>query len=191
MEAIPQTPGRSRSRIQVKSCWKARLRPRTPNRVREELDFAPVRITIDYRMRRDSDSAPSGEACRCGEDRRYPRRPWAYGRRSTIAWRSGRKKRHAARQTRDPLRYECARVVPLPAGDARFGRSSAAGFHAAVPPADRNKTSILRKKFFQAGCSSPTACTLPLPEDRKSTRLNSSHSQISYAVFCLKKKKKI
>src|SRR2546427_3612814 len=32
---------------------------------------------------------------------------------------------------------------------------------------------------------STTSCT-----DRKSTRLNSSHSQISYAVFCLKKKKK-
>src|SRR2546427_5406736 len=38
----------------------------------------------------------------------------------------------------------------------------------------------------------------PLPDvpthsdrDRKSTRLNSSHSQISYAVFCLKKKKNI
>src|SRR5688572_32730233 len=30
-----------------------------------------------------------------------------------------------------------------------------------------------------------------IEEDRKSTRLNSSHSQISYAVFCLKKKKKI
>src|SRR5690348_17472695 len=31
----------------------------------------------------------------------------------------------------------------------------------------------------------------PLPiEDRKSTRLNSSHPSISYAVFCLKKKKK-
>src|SRR2546430_3897173 len=29
-----------------------------------------------------------------------------------------------------------------------------------------------------------------LQSDRKSTRLNSSHSQISYAVFCLKKKKK-
>src|SRR2546427_6740174 len=29
-----------------------------------------------------------------------------------------------------------------------------------------------------------------LKGDRKSTRLNSSHSQISYAVFCLKKKKK-
>src|SRR3712207_8795232 len=29
-----------------------------------------------------------------------------------------------------------------------------------------------------------------VPEDRKSTRLNSSHANISYAVFCLKKKKK-
>src|SRR2546430_12467988 len=29
----------------------------------------------------------------------------------------------------------------------------------------------------------------PVAADRKSTRLNSSHSQISYAVFCLKKKK--
>src|SRR5688572_31549872 len=29
-----------------------------------------------------------------------------------------------------------------------------------------------------------------LAQDRKSTRLNSSHSQISYAVFCLKKKKR-
>src|SRR5206468_11085716 len=31
---------------------------------------------------------------------------------------------------------------------------------------------------------------LELDQDRKSTRLNSSHDQISYAVFCLKKKKK-
>src|SRR3712207_7989900 len=29
-----------------------------------------------------------------------------------------------------------------------------------------------------------------VPEDRKSTRLNSSHANISYAVFCLKKKNK-
>src|SRR2546430_14419283 len=35
------------------------------------------------------------------------------------------------------------------------------------------------------------ACVFGFPSwrDRKSTRLNSSHSQISYAVFCLKKKK--
>src|SRR2546427_3962264 len=32
------------------------------------------------------------------------------------------------------------------------------------------------------------ASTLAMNPDRKSTRLNSSHSQISYAVFCLKKK---
>src|SRR5438477_2017534 len=31
---------------------------------------------------------------------------------------------------------------------------------------------------------------VPFKEDRKSTRLNSSHMSISYAVFCLKKKKK-
>src|SRR2546427_8547736 len=35
----------------------------------------------------------------------------------------------------------------------------------------------------------PTTLNRQGGEDRKSTRLNSSHSQISYAVFCLKKKK--
>src|SRR2546426_5905861 len=36
----------------------------------------------------------------------------------------------------------------------------------------------------------PPSGGCPLREDRKSTRLNSSHLVISYAVFCLKKKKK-
>src|SRR5206468_9834089 len=36
----------------------------------------------------------------------------------------------------------------------------------------------------------PRADISPYHADRKSTRLNSSHDQISYAVFCLKKKKK-
>src|SRR3989442_10655320 len=35
-----------------------------------------------------------------------------------------------------------------------------------------------------------TLCSLTFGSDRKSTRLNSSHVRISYAVFCLKKKKK-
>src|SRR2546427_2461527 len=35
-----------------------------------------------------------------------------------------------------------------------------------------------------------TVASYDFKKDRKSTRLNSSHSQISYAVFCLKKKKK-
>src|SRR5688572_32201337 len=38
--------------------------------------------------------------------------------------------------------------------------------------------------------NTPVRDTGSTDEDRKSTRLNSSHSQISYAVFCLKKKKK-
>src|SRR2546430_7755747 len=48
------------------------------------------------------------------------------------------------------------------------------------------------------GRRDPQHVAVPLPQcderalrlDRKSTRLNSSHSEISYAVFCLKKKKK-
>src|SRR5258707_3858473 len=36
---------------------------------------------------------------------------------------------------------------------------------------------------------SPETLVLDLARDRKSTRLNSSHANISYAVFCLKKKK--
>src|SRR5205085_9731005 len=39
-------------------------------------------------------------------------------------------------------------------------------------------------------CPRRSRRTFKLASDRKSTRLNSSHSQISYAVFCLKKKKK-
>src|SRR2546430_11349593 len=43
-----------------------------------------------------------------------------------------------------------------------------------------------RRRFTSAGLALPRVAFI----DRKSTRLNSSHSQISYAVFCLKKKKK-
>src|SRR2546430_9961880 len=42
----------------------------------------------------------------------------------------------------------------------------------------------------QIGLVGIGAMTRMIARDRKSTRLNSSHSQISYAVFCLKKKKK-
>src|SRR2546421_9405198 len=46
-----------------------------------------------------------------------------------------------------------------------------------APPCTRQPRPGCRCRWFQAA-------------DRKSTRLNSSHDQISYAVFCLKKKKK-
>src|SRR2546427_8345584 len=44
---------------------------------------------------------------------------------------------------------------------------------------------------WAAPCVSGTVYTAAGGPDRKSTRLNSSHSQISYAVFCLKKKNMI
>src|SRR5690554_7355060 len=43
---------------------------------------------------------------------------------------------------------------------------------------------ITKEEFMICNTGNPTAL-----EDRKSTRLNSSHVRISYAVFCLKKKK--
>src|SRR2546430_5183660 len=46
----------------------------------------------------------------------------------------------------------------------------------------------LREDVIHASTEDSTG--IRIDRDRKSTRLNSSHSQISYAVFCLKKKKK-
>src|SRR5438034_7536706 len=59
--------------------------------------------------------------------------------------------------------------------------------HSCSARCSRNRRS--NQKRFSARC----AAILPsgTPPDRKSTRLNSSHTVISYAVFCLKKKKRI
>src|SRR5688572_31045104 len=47
-----------------------------------------------------------------------------------------------------------------------------------------------RSDALRQGRRGAELCVVRHRLDRKSTRLNSSHSQISYAVFCLKKKKK-
>src|SRR2546427_7049459 len=64
--------------------------------------------------------------------------------------------------------------------------------HDALPIsfASRRRTicSARPNKGTRRSCATST-CRIFIA-DRKSTRLNSSHSQISYAVFCLKKKKK-
>src|SRR3989440_6439400 len=54
----------------------------------------------------------------------------------------------------------------------------------------RNKVNRLEEIFMQLveGRGPAGEGGRRLPADRKSTRLNSSHDQISYAVFCLKKK---
>src|SRR2546427_6052161 len=63
------------------------------------------------------------------------------------------------------------------------GAASAAAVRAALgvgEPWDRRSPAVASTPGAYAG--------LRRSQDRKSTRLNSSHSQISYAVFCLKKK---
>src|SRR5690349_23089612 len=62
----------------------------------------------------------------------------------------------------------------------------------------KNRDEVAPNRPRGAGyVTNPCASTRPLParppggpRDRKSTRVNSSHVEISYAVFCLKKKKK-
>src|SRR5205085_12514833 len=60
-----------------------------------------------------------------------------------------------------------------------MARSASAAAHSRPLPSRR---STAARRSCQPGRQGPGV-------DRKSTRLNSSHSQISYAVFCLKKKK--
>src|SRR2546429_5459770 len=64
---------------------------------------------------------------------------------------------------------------------------------ALIPRPRPSKEATVRFKgiFGVAGLTGGTAeSTIRMLVDRKSTRLNSSHGYISYAVFCLKKKKK-
>src|SRR5438034_8518310 len=68
-------------------------------------------------------------------------------------------------------------------------------------PQMNRQTTTTKKQHFQGAFlfSLAFAVAYPIPpakarlnkKDRKSTRLNSSHTVISYAVFCLKKKKSI
>src|SRR5699024_11569767 len=73
---------------------------------------------------------------------------------------------------------------PSPEGGAIFKRSFYRYFY------EQDDYYILispdgsKKKYEKSQCGKFQTC-----EDRKSTRLNSSHVSISYAVFCLKKKK--
>src|SRR3712207_8916595 len=67
-------------------------------------------------------------------------------------------------------------------GPQAVGRAGHAGRQAPHEP------QVARGVLAQAA---PGVRPLPQCQDRKSTRLNSSHANISYAVFCLKKKKTI
>src|SRR2546430_4150810 len=60
----------------------------------------------------------------------------------------------------------------------------------AVHDSDAHQQHGHRRYFHGVRSAGPEFVYRHRVRDRKSTRLNSSHSQISYAVFCLKKKKK-
>src|SRR2546429_4688015 len=53
----------------------------------------------------------------------------------------------------------------------------------------RQGTGVRERRARRGGAGIRLAVRILLVKDRKSTRLNSSHGYISYAVFCLKKKK--
>src|SRR5690242_21587083 len=60
----------------------------------------------------------------------------------------------------------------------------------ALGPQRREHDNDLHARAQSAGNRGKEPARLAKSKDRKSTRLNSSHMSISYAVFCLKKKKK-
>src|SRR2546427_6442402 len=90
-------------------------------------------------------------------------------------------------------RFDCDWSSDVCSSDLGRGRR-------AVDPGAAAALDVHRAPQQQAAVLAGQACGLQpgaqpraaveLHADRKSTRLNSSHSQISYAVFCLKKKKK-
>src|SRR5690606_40007919 len=77
------------------------------------------------------------------------------------------------RELRQLLIDHCA----LPSGESSVAREGQSSGIAAVPARPPS-----------CACESVVARDRTSPSDRKSTRLNSSHVKISYAVFCLKKK---
>src|SRR2546429_3149799 len=88
------------------------------------------------------------------------------------------------------------RVIDAAEADVLILGAGGAGLCAALHAADRSPnlsvTVVVKGLLGRAGCTRMVQggynAVLTAP-DRKSTRLNSSHGYISYAVFCLKKKK--
>src|SRR5437899_4387220 len=78
----------------------------------------------------------------------------------------------------------------LPISSGADARRRAADARAAPDPARARAGRGADRRRADARARGP-ARHLPRQQDRKSTRLNSSHLGISYAVFCLKKKKNI
>src|SRR2546427_588270 len=118
--------------------------------------------------------------------------------RPTWRW-MGRADSHRPMATSPTVMDERSR--PRPSGPTLSTSCAYTGSRATTPPSSTaNRSSEIVPRMMgrvrMKWMPSPKRCHSEPPAgamapDRKSTRLNSSHSQISYAVFCLKKKKKI
>src|SRR5690606_40604684 len=92
--------------------------------------------------------------------------------------------------------YRTERTLDVPVGEGLIGRV----INPLGQPLDGKGQVIFSHRYpverpapaimDRAPIASPLQSGIKVIEDRKSTRLNSSHVKISYAVFCLKKKKK-
>src|SRR5437667_6535897 len=92
---------------------------------------------------------------------------------------------------RSPPGRACGRAVPLRLGsetaDTSWRLSRTRPLHEI---AHRSWQFMLQLARTVENLARDVCADIARPADRKSTRLNSSHITISYAVFCLKKKKK-
>src|SRR3712207_8049009 len=79
---------------------------------------------------------------------------------------------------------------PPPFPYTTLSRSGAVG-GARHQPDDRRRVHAAREEGAERHVRHQPHAHRLVQEDRKSTRLNSSHANISYAVFCLKKKKNL
>src|SRR5690349_22611022 len=79
-------------------------------------------------------------------------------------------------------RYWSHRVVHALAGAVMYTT------HDVWLPAQGRRAQVAGRATSTTGAAWPYSSTRSFVRDRKSTRLNSSHVEISYAVFCLKKK---
>src|SRR2546427_7451039 len=84
-----------------------------------------------------------------------------------------------------PARLTTRHTPSATAGSSFKDKATISGLAGAKPGGQ-----ITWKLYDNKECKSAEGGVVSSDGDRKSTRLNSSHSQISYAVFCLKKKKK-
>src|SRR5438876_2475048 len=158
-----------------------RVQPLLPPPPRRRFRF-PGRKPLDYRRILTGilfvlktgiawDDLPAELGCGCGKTCRYYLQTWH----QAGIWVKLHAVLLAELNGADQIDWNRALI------DASFAKAPERGEDTGPNPTDRGKSGSKHHVMTDAQ---------GIPLDRKSTRLNSSHPSISYAVFCLKKKKK-